>query len=225
VSEVPSTTAASHLTHSSSTALLYFLSLGVAAYGAIGYGVMPLGSLVHPDMKADFAAHPFGVYLHVFAAATALLLGPFQFSAGLRRTRTHVHRWMGRIYLGVGVLVGGLSGLYISQFAFGGFAAKLGFAALAVCWLYTGSRAFLAIRRGAVAEHRMWMVRNFSLSFAAVTLRLYIPASVAAGVDFAVAYPVIAWLCWVPNVVFAEWRYNRVHGNVLNTDAPRRRAG
>jgi hypothetical protein len=53
------------------------------------------------------------------------------------------------------------------------------------------------------------MVRNFSLTFAAVTLRLYIPASALAGVEFSVAYPIIAWLCWVPNILWAEWRYNR----------------
>jgi uncharacterized membrane protein len=202
-----------------SIVLLYFLSLGVAAYGLIGYGVMPLGSLVHPDMKPDFVANPIGVYLHVFAAAVALLLGPFQFSTRLRRARTQLHRWMGRAYLGVGVLVGGLSGLYISQFAFGGVVAKLGFATLALCWLYTGFRAFLAIRRKAIEEHRKWMVRNFSLAFAAVMLRLYIPASVLAGADFAVAYPIIAWLCWVPNVVIAEWRFNTVHNNASQPTA------
>ena len=114
-------------------------------------------------MKAEFVAHPVGVYLHVFAAAVALLLGPFQFSTRLRSARIQLPRWMGRVYLGVGVLIGSLSGLYISQFAFGGPAAKLGFATLAVCWLYTGLRAFLAIRRRAIDEHRKWMVRNFSL--------------------------------------------------------------
>jgi uncharacterized membrane protein len=196
---------------STSRALLYVLSLGVVAYAVFGYGVMPLGSLVHPDMKADFVAHPLGVYLHVFSAAVALLLGPFQFSARLRRDRIQFHRWMGRTYLGVGVLLGGLSGLYISQFAFGGFMARLGFAALAGCWLYTGVRAFLAIRSSAIEEHRKWMVRNFSLTFVAVMLRLYIPASVFAGVDVTVAYPIIAWLCWLPNLLVAEWVYNTSH--------------
>ena len=211
---------------SASKALLYFLSLGVAAYAAIGYGVMPLGALVHPDMKADFVAHPLGVYLHVFAAAVALLLGPFQFSDRLRRARSNLHRWMGRVYLGAGVLIGGLSGLYISQYAFGGLFAKLGFATLAVCWLYTGWRAFLAIRRRAIDEHQKWMVRNFSLAFAAVMLRLYIPVSVLAGADFSVAYPAIAWLCWVPNLLVAEWLYKTAHDRplhpILGSSAPRR---
>lgn len=202
-------------------ALLYFLSLSIAAYAAIGYGVMPLGSLVHPDMKAEFVAHPLGVYLHVFAAAVALLLGPFQFSTRLRRARVYLHRWLGRIYLGVGVLIGGLSGLYISQFAFGGLIARLGFATLAVCWLFTGFRAFLAILRKDINEHRAWMVRNFSLAFAAVMLRLYIPVSVIAGVNFEVAYQVIAWLCWVPNLLVAQWIINIVQKPAVPMDAAR----
>ena len=190
------------------TGLLYFLTLGVAGYAVFAYGFVPLGAMVHPDMKANFLTHSIGIYLHIFASVAALVLGPFQFSARLRQRYTDVHRWLGRVYLTVGVLVGGLSGLYMAQFAYGGLIAKLGFAALAVLWLYTGLRAYLAIRQGAVSEHRKWMVRNFSLTFAAVMLRLYLPASMVAGIEFSLAYSIIAWLCWVPNFAFAEWRYN-----------------
>jgi uncharacterized membrane protein len=184
---------------------LYFLSFGIAAYAVFGYAVMPLGSLVHPDMKSGFVAHPIGVYFHVFAAAVTLALGPFQFSDRLRASRIQLHRLIGRAYLGVGVLVGGLSGLYLAAFAFGGPVAKTGFAMLAVSWLYTGLRAYLAIRRRAIDEHRKWVLRNFSLAFAAVMLRIYIPVPVLASVDFAVAYPIIAWACWTPNILVAEW--------------------
>ncbi len=201
------------------TVLLYFLSLGVAAYVAVAYGFMPLGSLVHPDMKATFLSHAAGIYTHAFASILALALGPFQFSARLRQKHAAVHRWSGRLYLAVGVLIGGAAGLYMAQFAFGGPVARLGFALLAVLWLYTGLRAYVAIRGGKVDEHRRWMVRNFSLTLAAVTLRIYMPASFAAGIEFAQAYPVIAWLCWVPNIVFAEWRYNRGAGQVLRPSA------
>jgi uncharacterized membrane protein len=194
-------------------ALLYFLAFGVAGYAAFVYSMLPLGSLVHPDMQANFLAHSTGIYTHAFAAIVALVLGPFQFSSRLRQKHLQLHRWLGRSYLAVGVLVGGVSGLYMSQFAYGGTVARLGFAALAVFWLYTGLRAFLAIRRRAVDEHRRWMVRNFALTFAAVMLRIYLPASMLAGIDFSVAYPIIAWLCWLPNLLFAEWRYNDASGN------------
>ena len=206
--------------HSINKGLLLFLSFGVAGYAAFAYGILPLGSLVHPDMKINFLQHFVGIYTHIFASIVALVLGPFQFSARLRQKHRDLHRWLGRIYLAIGVVVGSLSGLYMSQYAFGGPIAKLGFAMLAVFWLYTGAQAYFAVRRGAINEHRRWMVRNFSLTFAAVTLRIYLPASMAAGVEFALAYPIIAWLCWVPNLLFAEWRYNTLQNEVLPSAIP-----
>jgi len=190
-----------------SLGLLYFLSLGVSGYVIFAYGYLPLGSLVSPEMKASFLENPYGIYTHAFASVVALVIGPFQFSDSLRKNRLNLHRWLGRVYLGVGVLVGGLSGLYMAQYAFGGSIAKLGFAMLAIVWVYTGVRAYLAIRQGHIDEHRKWMIRNFSLTFAAVMLRLYLPASMGMGIEFSIAYPVIAWLCWVPNIAFVEWKF------------------
>lgn len=183
---------------------LVVVSLGVAGYAIVGYGFVPLGALVHPDMRAVFTANPAGIYSHVFGSVVALAIGPFQFSTSLRSRRPQVHRWLGRLYLGVGVLVGGVSGLFMAYHAFGGPAARLGFACLAVAWLFTGSRAYVAIRAREVATHRRWMARNFALTFAAVTLRMYLPASGIAGIPFETAYPVIAWLCWVPNLLAVE---------------------
>ena len=48
------------------------------------------------------------------------------------------------------------------------------------------------------------MIRNFALTFAAVTLRLWIPIFLTSGLSFEAAYPVIAWLSWVPNLLVAE---------------------
>jgi len=188
---------------------LILLSLGVVGYAIVVYGFLPLGAMLHPDMRATYEAQRLVIYTHVFAAAVALTLGPFQFSAALRARHPALHRWLGRLYLGVGVLIGGLAGLYMAAHAFGGAVARLGFASLALIWLYTGLRAYVAIRARDIAAHRRWMVRNFALTFAAVTLRLWLPASVASGVVFELAYPVIAWLCWVPNLVIAEVAFNR----------------
>ncbi|MES2934199.1 MAG: DUF2306 domain-containing protein [Pseudomonadota bacterium] len=188
--------------------LLYFLTFTVAAYAVYSYGVIPLAAMPPTPMKENFLAHASGIVTHVFASLIALVLGPFQFSARFRQNHLAIHRWFGRCYLGLGVLVGGVSGLYMSQYASGGMLAKLGFGTLAIAWLYTGWCAYLAVRRGAIDEHRKWMVRNFSLTLAAVTLRIYLPASMLAGISFATAYPVIAWACWIPNLIFAEWRIN-----------------
>jgi len=32
-----------------------------------------------------------------------------------------------------------------------------------------------------------------------------------AGSEFEVAYPVIAWLCWLPNLIAAELLFNKTH--------------
>lgn len=182
-----------------------FLALGVAVYALVSYGFLPLGAAAHPALRANFEAHALGLYLHVFGACFALALGPFQFVRSLRERHPVLHRWMGLLYLSMGVLVGGLAGLYMSQFAFGGLPSRLGFGLLALAWLYTGSRAYDAIRRREIAAHRRWMIRNFALAFAAVTLRLYLPVAAVSGVEFATAYAVIAWACWVPNLLLAEW--------------------
>lgn len=184
--------------------VLAFLSLGVAGYAVVAYGFFPLGSLVHPDIRTSFETHRTGIYVHVFASAIALSIGPLQFSSRVRLVRPHLHRWLGRLYLGIGVLVGGLAGLLMAFHAYGGTIGRLGFGALASMWLYTGLRAYVAIRARDAVSHRRWMMRNFALTFAAVTLRLWLPATIASGVPFDLAYPAVAWLCWVPNLVVAE---------------------
>lgn len=199
------------------TIWFYILAIGVAAYAVFAYGFLPLGSLIHPDMRLNFLAHQAGIYTHVFASVIALALAPFQFSVWLRTRHARVHRYMGRTYLGVGVALGGLSGLYMAAFAFGGPVAKVGFACLAVCWLFTGLRAYQAIRLGDVAAHRRWVVRNVSLTLAAVTLRLYLPPSIMVGIPFETSYPVIAWLCWVPNLLVAELAFVGTKRGALET--------
>lgn len=184
-------------------------SLLIAAYAFGMYSVGPGAVHLHPDMRASFARHPVGIGTHISAASLALLLGPFQFSSRLRSRWPAVHRWTGRVYLGVAVLVGGLAGLYISQFAYGGVMSELGFAGLALAWLFTGLRAYLSARARDFPAHRHWMILNYSLSLAAVTLRLYLLPVFIFHIPFELAYPVISWLCWVPNLLMAQFALAR----------------
>lgn len=185
---------------------LCFLALGIAGYSVFVYGFLPLGSVVHPDMRTNFETHSLTVYTHIFASCVALLCGALQFSSQLRQRAPQVHRYLGRAYLLIGVLMGGIAGLVMAQTAYGGVVSRLGFSALALLWLYSGLRAYLAIRRGQIQQHQQWMLRNYALTCAAISLRIYLPLSMVIGLPFELAYPVIAWLCWVPNLIYAEWR-------------------
>jgi hypothetical protein len=152
--------------------------------------------------------------LHIVTSAVALAAGALQFSARVRATAIESHRWVGRLYV-IGVLLGGLSGLVLATRAQGGLPARVGFAFLAVLWLGTTTMGFVRIRAGRVADHRPWMIRSYALVLAAVTLRIYMPLSAIAGLPFESAYPAVAWLCWVPNLIVAEWLIDRSRTTAL----------
>lgn len=190
-------------------AMLALMATAVAAYAFLAYALQPAGAQVGEAMQAVYRLNPIAIHTHAFAAGLALLLGPWQFSTRLRTRRPGLHRWIGRTYLLAGIVVGGVSGLLLARIAQGGWVAQLGFACLAVLWLYTGWRGYRAIRHGERAQHRRWMLRNHALTLAAVSLRIYIPLFLASGVPFEHAYPVIAWLCWVPHLLIAQWWLDR----------------
>lgn len=150
-----------------------------------------------------FARHLPVLLIHVTGGVLALFLGPWQFWRGLRNRHLSLHRWLGRIYL-LAILVGGSAGIYLAAIAFGGLPSQLGFSSLDVLWIATASLAYLRVRQGDLEAHREWMIRNYALTFAAVTLRLWIPLLLSTGLSFDVAYPIIAWLCWVPNLLAVE---------------------
>lgn len=158
-----------------------------------------------PFLRAHALHLPLVVVAHLLGSAVALALGPWQLAARYRVANLARHRLLGRIYLG-SVLIGGVAGVRLAVVSQGGAVAHAGFAALGVLWLATAAAAYAAIRRGHAERHRAWMIRNYALTFAAVTLRIYLPASLALGIPFAVAYPAIAWLCWLPNLLVAELR-------------------
>lgn len=152
-----------------------------------------------------------GFYIHITFGGLALLSGCTQFLSGLRQKRLSLHRNLGKVYVAA-VILSGTAGLGIAFAASGGGWAQMGFAVMAFLWLYTTAKAFLAIKKRDIAQHQNWMTRSYALCFAAVTLRLWMPLFLGAlGMSFDFAYPIIAWLCWVPNLLVAEWIIRKKH--------------
>lgn len=143
-------------------------------------------------------------YVHIFLGGLALIVGFSQFFPKLRKRKLALHRTLGKIYV-VAVLLSGIAGLVIAFFATGGIIPTLGFGGLALFWLFTTTNAYLTIRKKLIHAHQRWMIRSYALCFAAVTLRIYLPIFIGAlGMDFIDSYKIIAWLCWVPNLLVAE---------------------
>jgi len=142
---------------------------------------------------------------HILGAGPALLLGPFQFSAGLRQRWPTAHRVIGRVYV-----FGGL----IASFA----AFRLALASrcqpcipplalLALLWFATTAIALWMARRRAFTAHRQFVIRSYVLMCAFVIIRLIddIPLPLAIE-DRHVRRSVFEWLCWVvPLLVTEMW--------------------
>ncbi len=180
--------------------LVWLLSITIAL-GSLRFLIADI-AVVMPGMLHHALDRPLALYAHLICGPTALALLPFQFSTKIRAKWPVVHRWLGRIY-GVAILVGGLTGIVIGAQTTEGPVAATGLIILAIFWLgITGYAVWLAITRQ-IAAHRRWMIRSAALTLAGVTLRLYLPIGIMT-VGFEIAYPWICWLCWVPNIIFAE---------------------
>ncbi len=157
---------------------------------------------VAPVVATNLFKHPWLV-LHVAGAATALLVGPLQFSSAVRSRLPLFHRSLGRVYV-VSCLLGGATGFVLALGASTGWITVAGFGSLAVAWIITTSLAWRRAMQGQFVEHRAWMIRSFALTFAAVTLRLYLPLLPLLSIPFDQGYRAISCLAWVPNLMVAE---------------------
>lgn len=179
--------------------------------------IIPLGvELSFPEFSPQLDARRTVFLSHVFAASVALFVGGFQFFPKLRARYLNIHRWLGRLYV-LAVLLGGLAGLVIGSQAVGGPIAATGFSLLAIAWLGTTGAALWFVRTGQISAHQRWMTRSFALTFAAVTLRIYLLIFSVNGFSYTEASIYLGWICWVPNLVFAEWYLRRVKAQVTKS--------
>lgn len=191
--------------------LMLVFSAGVAVYGATYFIRIP--------GDEHFARYIVPLRLHIAGGIGALLAGPWQFSQKLRARALNFHRWLGRFYL-LEVALGSIAGFAMALVSKQGLPTHLGFGILAVLWFLTGLQAYRMIRRGNVEAHRQWMIRNYALSLAAVTLRQYLPLMlVVLHWPFPRAFITVSWLCWVPNLLIAEWMVRRRQTRLLQTPA------
>ncbi len=108
--------------------------------------------------------------IHGLLGATALLIGPFQFSDRLRARRPKLHRWMGRIYVGAIFISAPLAawiGFHYEepitapeQIAQGGF------------WFLCTFMALLCALKRQFLVHKVWMMRSYGMCLVFVASRV-----------------------------------------------------
>jgi hypothetical protein len=187
------------------------------AIQAAGVGLYSLRYLL-PGMPLaidipNFRVRQHWLIAHATFSSIALLAGPWQFVEKLRRRWLPAHRWTGRVCC-LAVLAGWIASLPIAAHANTGPVASAGFLMLGLLWILSTAAAYLRIRQRRVEAHREWMVRSYALTAAAITLRSCLPMLLVSGVPYNTSYRIVAWACWIPNLLFAEWLVRR------NRDVP-----
>ncbi|MCB0373449.1 MAG: DUF2306 domain-containing protein [Muricauda sp.] len=182
-----------------------FLAIGIGLYPLIYVFATDDFGLLLGKSKELLASNLWNIafYGHISFGGLALLSGWSQFSKKLRSKRLNLHRNLGKIYV-VSVLISGLCGVYLGFFATGGIVSSLGFVSLGIIWLFTTGMAYFAVKRKDMSLHQGMMIYSYAACFAAVTLRIWLPLLTLTLGEFLLAYKIVAWLCWVPNILFAH---------------------
>lgn len=144
-------------------------------------------------------------YAHVYTSIFVLCSGFIAVFVKPKAAFRNLHRFFGKIYVILLLLLAAPSGIYIGFYANGGILAKISFVILGILWWFTTYKAYLEIRKKNVLNHKKWMYRSYALAVSAITLRLWKVVLVyffqPNPID---VYEVIAWLGWVPNLILIE---------------------
>jgi len=167
-------------------------------------------ALLPTDLR--FAASPAPLVVHIVSAIGFALLGAFQFSAGIRRSRPGWHRRAGRLLVALGLAVT-FSALWLTLL----FPRKEGTGELLVGFrLLAGSGmgisiilGFAAIRSRDIARHRAWMTRAYALGLGAGTQAFTVGFGVAVLGSGVVRHDLLMGAAWVINLAVAEWFIRR----------------
>ncbi|MFD0885676.1 DUF2306 domain-containing protein [Streptosporangium algeriense] len=188
--------------------LMAVSALGVAAYAVPPYlSGNPADSNVPID--PDVALHYLSLAVHAVPGGLALIIGPSQFMTRLRARNPGLHRVAGRIYM-ISVLAASGAAVFAATFSLSGLSVRVAFYLLVVAWLYTLAKSYRSIRRGDVRLHQIWLIRNYALTFAAVTLRVYLLVGLQlkrsfTSLPFDEIYNASAWASILVNVIVAEY--------------------
>ncbi|AZA78924.1 DUF2306 domain-containing protein [Chryseobacterium sp. G0186] len=141
-------------------------------------------------------------FAHIIFGGISLFIGWRQFGSQFRNKHLQVHRIIGKTYV-ASVLISSVSSIYMGMYANGGIISSVGFICLGWIWLTMTLAAVIQIRKGNVVKHQQLMIYSYACTFAAVTLRLWLPLLQILTQDPVNSYLAVAWLCWLPNLLVA----------------------
>lgn len=199
---------------------LILLSIIPLIFGIARLNELASGAEITPA-NARFFASPSPVVIHIITAAVYALLGAFQFVSRLWKRGNGWHRWVGRLLVPFGLLVG-LSGLWMTIFYLRPegasdllFAFRLVFGMGMVLSVILG---YAAIRRRDITQHRAWMTRAYAIGLGAGTQVLTgMVGALTLRTPNEFENALLMSAAWVINLAVAEWIIRKRPANQART--------
>jgi len=157
---------------------------GVIFLGLVGVAAVTRRTLVllWPDtftnraspaaaLDAGFAKHLALTLVHILPGGLFLVLAPLQFMRSIREKHVTVHRWMGRMLVVCGLIIGASALVMSFRMNIGGPNETAATTLFAIVFLICLIKAFVHIRRKEVTRHREWMIRAYGVGLGVATTR------------------------------------------------------
>jgi hypothetical protein len=137
----------------------------------VALGTAPLaGRSELAGLDAHYAAKAGMTLLHVVPSLLFVLLVPLQFVSSWRGRYPILHRWTGRMLMGLGAVIG-ISALWLSAHPVGGLAEGTATILFGCFFLFSLGKAWWHIRNGRVELHREWVMRMVATALGVATTR------------------------------------------------------
>jgi len=122
-------------------------------------------------LDMGFAKHAGLTLVHIVPGALFFLLAPLQFVPSIRAKHLRLHRWLGRILVVSGLVIGVSSLVMSFTMNIGGVNETAATSVFGILFLFCLITAYRHIRRKEVAQHREWMIRTFGIALGVAATR------------------------------------------------------
>src|SRR5918998_509356 len=147
------------------------LGVMVSILALVGIAASATHYLYEP-YNPGFLRFPTIVALHVVLGGVYLVLAPLQFVRRIRTRHLGYHRWVGRVLVAIGLVVGATALFMGLVIPFSGWGERVIIGLFGGLFLLALGKGFVHIRAGRVASHREWMIRAFAIALSIATMRL-----------------------------------------------------
>ena len=194
-----------------------FLAFSIPAYTTLD------PALSRVPVPEDSSVYYPALLAHIGFGAVAMISGFCQVWPWFRGRYRRAHRVLGRVYVFGGVLPSAVAATVVGTMSPFGPVGRVSLVLLSVAWVGSTVTGYVKARRKSYAEHRLWMIRSYTLTLSTITNRIWGPLAAIVlsphldtmfgGSEIALLYSVAGitnWLGWVVPLLAVElWLQRR----------------